>query len=87
MTRYYKKRFQKLSARSLTDKYSKKSSGNVNKPYFKSSHSEERSWLDKKFSCKKKLAQRHVQKPVKHFNPLRANSTKWSNTLKQFVGC
>ena len=26
------------------------------------------------------------QGPLKKFNPLSANPTKWSNTLKQFVG-
>ena len=28
----------------------------------------------------------HFMKNVKGFNPLSANITKWSNTLKQFVG-
>ena len=27
----------------------------------------------------------YISEPV-HFNPLGANPTKWSNTLKQFVG-
>ena len=32
--------------------------------------------------CKQKLTLTHYR----HFNPLGANITKWSNSLKQFVG-
>ena len=28
-----------------------------------------------------------VANPEEFFNPLSVNPTKWSNTLKQFVGC
>ena len=29
----------------------------------------------------------YVRNANSDFNPLSANPTKWSNTLKQFVGC
>ena len=41
----------------------------------------QKSTLIKKFQCLP-----NVKKQITHLNPLSANPTKWSNTLKQFVG-